>query len=72
MSGGVEVGCFCDLLCRQALATDDDALLAEDGGDSRLGDPVASGNLLGGLSCLIPSGDVGSICDGQEAFRTDF
>jgi hypothetical protein len=42
-------------------------LLAEDGGDSCLGDAVASADLLGGFAGFVVMHDVGRVFGVQEA-----
>jgi hypothetical protein len=51
------------------MAADGDALLAEHGSDTGLGDAVASGNLLCCASGLVSPHNVGEVIDGQEALR---
>lgn len=49
-------------------SADGDALLAEDGGDTGLGDGEAITNLFSGLTRFIPLHDVGDVLSDQKAF----
>jgi hypothetical protein len=67
VAGDVERGSFPGLHIIQALATDGNALVAEDGGDAGLGDAVAIADPLGGFARFVAVHDVGDILKTQEA-----
>lgn len=71
-ASGIQRGSFTDLFIIQALAADGDALRTQDGGQSGLGDAVATADLLGGLTGLVTVHDVGDVLSAQEAFGAGF
>lgn len=68
----VELASFPDLFFGQALAADGDALFAQDGCNSCLGDTVMRTDLLSGFASFVAVRDVFRGLGGQEALRTDF
>jgi hypothetical protein len=68
----VERGGLGRLVVVQALATDDDTLLAKESGDPSLGDAVVRTDLLRGLASLVASHNIGGAFGPQKAFRTGF
>jgi hypothetical protein len=65
---GVEPGGFTDLFLREALAANGDAVLAEHGGNTGLGDAVAVSDLFGRVAGLVLQ-DVVDVVGAEEPFR---
>src|ERR1700712_1568237 len=60
------------LFCRQALTVDGESLLTEHRSDTSVGDAIATADLPGGLTGLVPSHCVRCALGAQNAFVTRF
>ncbi|WP_157930968.1 hypothetical protein [Mycobacteroides abscessus] len=61
MASEVETNSFPNLFVGQTLMAEGDAVFAQDGGDTRLGDVVGRTYQLRGFACLVVGDDVGNV-----------